>query len=181
MPSILKKLINTVFFRGTRRLPSWLRDYVARVRLQDLGGAYHPLHGRMSFNMAVAPEVTVVRKAADKYLRKYQRLRPGSPDASEYMRSLLDESRSLLTKLFFAGKHAEDIQIEFFPGTGRAIEVALQRIPGLHTIILSPFEHYCSVAVGGWLSTTRSIKVQEVPFPKAHFYLPCAEQEKKLV
>lgn len=182
-PTILIHVVNVAFSWRTRKLPSWLRDYVARVRLQDLGGDCYPTHGRiqMNFNMAVAPEIAFIRKRANVYFRKYQKLRPGSQEAAGHLNQLLNNSRTLLNKLFFPGIHPDGLSIEFFPGTGRAIEVALQRIENLNTIILSPFEHYCLDAIGSWLHTTRSISVKKIRFDPEFLYLSWAQQEKKIV
>ncbi len=183
LPTIFAQLINTIFLWGKQQLPKWLREYVARVRLQDLGGIYYPTYCKrqMNFNMAVAPEIAFIKRMACTYFRKYQRQNPGSQRSSIYMQHLLDSTRILFTRLFLSGLKPDSVYIEFFPGTGRALEVALQRIKNLNTVILSPFEHYCLDSINGWLNITRSIKHRKIQFTKEDLYSTWNKQEEKIV
>jgi len=134
------------------KVASWLEDYLTRVLLADLNSILHPVNGRhnANFNTAAgAPEIDYVRRKAEEHLERYRTLVPGSTESGYYLLQLSEQCRGLLQELFFRTIPITH-RIEFYPGTSRALEIALTRIPGKKHIIMSPYEHPTEHSVVRW-------------------------------
>jgi selenocysteine lyase/cysteine desulfurase len=154
------------------RVAPWIREYVARMRIADLGSDVHPINGRhtANFNTAAgAPEIRAVRKHAEKYLATYRSHVPGTLDASNYLLDLSNQCRQLIEELLF-GSIPASRKTEFYPGTSRALEVALTRMSA-KTVVLSPYEHPTEAAVGRWYSSQTGATLKRLTFSAEDFAL----------
>lgn len=134
------------------RVAGWLRDYLTHVLLADLKSGLHPVNGRHSANFntaAGAPELNVVRRTAERHLDAYRKRVAGSTESGNYLFQLAEQCRQLIQELLFGSLPATH-RIEFYPGTSRALEIALTRMRSPKNIVLSPYEHPAEHSVACW-------------------------------
>ncbi|MFL5328562.1 MAG: hypothetical protein ACJ8C4_06575 [Gemmataceae bacterium] len=121
-----------------------LQQYLTRAHLDDFPGRFAPTYGNnlLDFNAGmISPEIRCIAKNFQHFWREYNNSIPGSGASAEVLQKMADKSRTAIRSLFFHWEPAGKVKIDFFPGTCRAIEHALLRIPGPKLIIVSPFEH----------------------------------------
>src|SRR5262249_11731944 len=116
------------------------------------------------YGYAIAPEIPAIKSCAEELIRTYQGYVPGSQAASSYLLEMADECRQLIKQLLLPPTQWEKYTIEFFAGTGRAMEVALARAGKSERIILSPFEHPSVVDVAKWYASVSGVEVHQLHF-----------------
>jgi len=137
------------------RFGLWFEDYLSRSRFATSGGTYYPRYGseRLDFNAgALAPEIDYIQRLAERLNKRYQNMVPGSSMASQFVREAADKCRSMLHQLLFPYHNSGDVLMDFYPGTSRALEIALCSIvaPKGKVIVVSPFEHESVNSVVQW-------------------------------
>lgn len=91
------------------------------------------------FDGGITPTLQVVCEGAENVVKKYDRLGPGSDRSARYLREELSRVRQLIRELILGDQHQKHV-ISVFPGTTRALEVAILRC-NAERIIISPLEH----------------------------------------
>lgn len=147
-------ILKTLLDKGA--LPGRVISYWELSRLAYIGRELAPTHGRRKFNFnvgAIAPEIRGISKRARVLFSKYQRSVPGSHRAMQYANDLTAKCKALLIETLFNSKISDfGRHIELFPGTSRALEIAISRLPTNCSILVSPYEHPTEWQVASWIS-----------------------------
>ena len=160
----------------------WVVDYIARVKLADLRSTFYPTSGRHSghFNTAgIAPEIRFTKEYSSAIISKYQSYLPGSSRAKDYLEGIAKECRSILSSLMILPPEKAS-RIEFFPGTSRALEVALSRLSPSRRMILSPYEHPTEEYVVKWCSGLWGVDYKKIDFRSEDFGMKTGQQVQKV-
>lgn len=136
-----------------KQTPEIVKDYQNACLLADLDPAYVPIDApsRLNFSeSALAAEVPFTRASKERYVRQYFRTMPGSDAARESSQQLRRHCYELLRRVLEIPESVGVGQIELYPTTGRALEVALGSVANLGNVVVSPYEHRNTVAVVDW-------------------------------
>lgn len=131
-------------------------DWNLWFELADIANDYYPKqkHNLVYVNSAsMAPIIRWISNKTEIYRDNYQTRIPTSDDARRFLIGKAEKCRELIISHLVDDenlKHAFDI--EFLPGTSRALEIGLTRIDNLKKIILSPYEHPSQYDVVKWLT-----------------------------
>lgn len=159
-------------------------EYESRLVLSDIGGELYPSHGPAVANFnggAIAPEIRWARHYAEKMARKYQRFVPGSERARQYLVDRARLCRENLQRTYGGCFDGGKLDIEFFPSTSRALEVAIARIPGPKCVVLSPYEHPSEKEVAGWVQEISGDRCVPIRFNGPDFEKAWDDQRAQIV
>jgi len=131
-------------------------------RVLGPAGEYQPSYGDeiVYVNSAsMAPGIKAIGLSTQQYHDLYQRAVPTSDRARRILVENANRARALLANYLFGDdeKRKRLFNIEFFPGTSRALEAGMLRIGNVKQVILSPYEHPSQVDVARWLCDTHGI------------------------
>lgn len=180
---ILGNIIAALVMEGPRRF-YLIKEYIARCLLADLGGDLYPVNGRHKLNFncaAIAPEIRSIKEHTNRLVRDYQDHIPGSNASTDYLLEISKECKRLLKHLLFSSEQTEKYEIEFFPGTSRALEVALSRIGEQDQVILSPFEHPVETNVVKWFNFVSRSELREIRFEATDYSSHWQDQRQRFI
>jgi selenocysteine lyase/cysteine desulfurase/uncharacterized membrane protein YGL010W len=167
-----------------KKRPALLQDYTARLFLADLGGDFYPKFARSKINFnsgAVAPEIRFVKRYAAGLAKSYQERVPGSQDSTGFLQQMLSDCELKLKGPILKLTSHKYRQLDFFPSTSRAMEVALLKVPGPKKIILSPFEHPVEDKVSRWVNHIDGSIIKRLEFGAQDYRLNWAAQQEKIL
>lgn len=182
----LATLVAPVIFEITLRgekTPQWFQDYLSRSFLTDLGGELYPVNGRHKLNFnaaAIAPSIRFIEEYSIRRMKEYQNSIPGSKASTVLLESILNEARELLRHLLLSPDDRPKYEIEFFPSTSRAMEVALLRSKP-NAIILSPFEHPTENDTALWYSSLNGCTLHKLNFTPSDYSKAWEMQEDLII
>lgn len=128
-------------------------------RLLGAAGEYQPAYGDeiVYVNSAsMAPSIKAISAATQFYHESYQRSVPTSDRAKQILLEKANRARTLLSNYLLRDdeKRKRLFNIEFFPGTSRALEAGILRVGNVSQVILSQYEHPSQIDVARWLCDT---------------------------
>ncbi|MDQ1640152.1 MAG: cysteine desulfurase / selenocysteine lyase [Pyrinomonadaceae bacterium] len=126
-------------------------------KLSDTASEYFPKQRESLIfvnTASMAPSINWIITREESYRHSYQKRVPTSDDAKEYLRAAAEKCRDGLRGYLFqdTAARAPQFSIEFLPGTSRGLEVGLNQIDKLDTIIVSPYEHPSQDKVVEWFA-----------------------------
>ncbi len=136
-------ILVTIIVGSTNRV---FMNYRIMADLVDLKSIYYPGPNRhtMNFNSgAFFPRIKFITKSRRKYLNRYNSYTSTSNRAKQVLSNLSEETKSkfraFLINSGFISKN--NINIVYYPGTTRTLEVLLNSYKQTFEVILSPYEH----------------------------------------
>jgi selenocysteine lyase/cysteine desulfurase len=162
-----------------------LIDYFrAAAELSDLPTTYVPIHRshELDFTAPVlAPQIKLIAEVSNSVASEYDRLRPGSIEANEYLRARSEECKGLISSLILPVESARSYSVTLTSSTGRAIELALAHTPSDAVIVVSPFEHPNTCRVVSWYGRTAQASSHQLTFLPGELFVPWDDQERLIV
>jgi selenocysteine lyase/cysteine desulfurase len=140
-----------------KRTGNALTQYLIRASLADLPTPFRPAHSSHRFdvpNPSTLTRVQFVIEYANRVLREYQGLGPGSTKSIDYLDYRYSECIGTITDKLLrtpsAGSSSEPINITLFTGTKAAFQAALARIVGPKAIIMTPYASPALIKFIAW-------------------------------
>ena len=129
-------------------------------RLIGAVGEYQPAYGDEIIyvnSASMAPSIKSINTATTVLHHRYQRAVPTSDEARNLLFREADDAREILHRYLLEGeaRYKKLLNIEFFPGTSRALEAGILRIGNISHVILSQYEHPSQIDVVKWICETQ--------------------------
>jgi hypothetical protein len=148
------------------------QKYTSRLATADRRGEYAPTHAPHLVNLncgSSAPELKRIRRKAGWIFHHYQKSVAGSEASAKFLRKVYEGAVADLQAILQEVGTAADPDITLFPGTSRALEVAVLRAFDvgknrlkLRRLTLSPLEHDTICSFADWLGNATDIAVDDL-------------------
>lgn len=181
--SALTVLVSSAIIQ--RREDQPLIDYFrAAAELRDLPATFVPIHRSRELDFTapvLAPQIKLIAEASNSVASEYDRLRPGSTEANEYLRARSEECKGLISSLILPVESTRLYSVTLTSSTGRAIELALAHAPPDAVIVVSPFEHPNTWRVVSWYGRIAQTPSHQLTFLPGELFIPWDDQERLIV